>query len=37
MAEWGITVTAEEVAGVRDAAGFDDLIAMALDRRTTAS
>jgi hypothetical protein len=37
MAEWGITVTAEEVAGVRDAAGFDDLIAMALDRRTAAS
>ena len=37
MAEWGITVTAEEVAGVRDASGFDDLIAMALDRRTAAS
>lgn len=37
MAEWGVTVTAEEVAGVRDASGFDDLIAMALDRRTAAS
>ena len=33
MAEWGVTVTAEEVAQVRDTAGFDDLIARALDRR----
>ena len=33
MADWGITVTAEEVAEVKDAAGFDDLIARALDRR----
>lgn len=33
MAEWGITVTAEEVAEVKDAAGFDDLVARALDRR----
>lgn len=33
MAEWGVTVTAEEVAQVRDVAGFDDLIARALDRR----
>ena len=33
MAEWGVTVTAEEVAEVKDAAGFDDLIAQALDRR----
>lgn len=32
MAEWGVTVTAEEVAKVTDAAGFDDLIAQALDR-----
>ena len=37
MANWGVTVTAEEVAAVRDPAGFDDLIAMALDRRTVAS
>lgn len=37
MANWGVTVTAEEVAGVRDPSGFDDLIAMALDRRTAAS
>ena len=37
MARWGVTVTAEEVAAVRDPAGFDDLIAMALDRRTVAS
>lgn len=34
MADWGVTVTAEEVAQVRDPAGFDDLIAHALDRRT---
>ena len=34
MAEWGVTVTAEEVAKVHDAAGFDDLIATALDRRS---
>jgi hypothetical protein len=33
MAEWGITVTAEEVARARDPAGFDSLIAQALDRR----
>jgi hypothetical protein len=32
MAEWGVTVTAEEVAQVRDAAGFDDLMARAIDR-----
>ncbi len=31
MARWGVTVTAEEVARVRDAAGFDALIAAALD------
>jgi len=33
MARWGITVTAEEVAQVRDTAGFTDLIAAAIDRR----
>ena len=34
MAErWGVTVTAEEVAQVRDTQGFEDLIAAALDRR----
>ncbi|MEI6096957.1 MAG: ATPase [Alphaproteobacteria bacterium] len=32
MARWGVTVTAEEVAAVHDVAGFDDLIARALDR-----
>lgn len=32
MARWGVTVTAEEVAAIRDAAGFHDLIARALDR-----
>jgi hypothetical protein len=37
MANWGLTVTAEEVAGLRDAAGFTDLIAAALDRRTSAA
>ena len=33
MARWGVTVTAEEVALVRDVAGFDALIAQAIDRR----
>ena len=33
MATWGVTVTAEDVARVHDAAGFDDLIAAAIDRR----
>ncbi len=33
MANWGVSVTAEDVASVRDAAGFDDLIARAIDRR----
>ncbi len=37
MANWGVTVTAEEVATVHDAAGFDDLIARALDRHTKAA
>lgn len=37
MATWGVTVTAEEVAAVHDAAGFDDLIALALDRRAIAT
>ncbi|WP_050525591.1 ATPase [Pseudorhodobacter aquimaris] len=35
MADWGITVTADEVASVRSAADFDALIATALDRKTT--
>jgi hypothetical protein len=35
MAKWGVTVTAEEVAGVSDATGFAALIARALDRRHT--
>jgi len=33
MARWGVTVTAEEVAGVTDADDFSGLIARALDRR----
>ena len=33
MAEWGVTVTAEEVAEVRTTDDFDRLIAMAIDRR----
>ncbi|MEI4470867.1 ATPase [Frigidibacter sp. MR17.24] len=34
MAEnWGVKVTAEEVAQLRDAADFTDLVALALDRR----
>ncbi|MBC2835475.1 ATPase [Paragemmobacter straminiformis] len=32
MANWGLTVTAEEVATVKDAAGFHALVAAALDR-----
>jgi hypothetical protein len=37
MAGWGVTVTAEEVAKVQDAAGFTALIADALDRRHAAT
>ena len=37
MAEWGVTVTAEEVAQVRSPGDFHDLIARALDRRTVAA
>jgi hypothetical protein len=37
MAEWGVTVTAEEVAGITDAAGFTALIARALDHRAGAA
>lgn len=33
MAKWGVTVTANDVANVTDAAGFDDLIARALEKR----
>ena len=33
MAPWGVSVTAEEVAAVQDAAGFERLIATALERR----
>jgi hypothetical protein len=33
MARWGVTVTAEEVATVRTAQEFDQLIASAIDRR----
>ena len=32
MADWGVTVTAEEVATIRNPAGFADLIAAAIDR-----
>jgi hypothetical protein len=34
MAKWGVTVTAGQIAGLRDASGFDDLIAQALEKRT---
>ncbi len=37
MANWGLTVTAEEVATVKDAAGFHALIATALDRHAAAA
>ncbi|MDZ7909860.1 MAG: ATPase [Gemmobacter sp.] len=33
MAEWGVTITAEEVAQVRDVAGFNDLIARAIEEK----
>jgi hypothetical protein len=33
MAKWGITVTAGQIAGLRTTAGFDDLIAEALEMR----
>ena len=33
MARWGITVSAEAVAGVEDPAGFDAMIARAIDQR----
>ena len=32
MARWGVTVSADEVGAVRDAQGFEDLIATALER-----
>ena len=37
MARWGVTVTAEQVARVQDAADFDDLIAAALDHPQSAA
>ncbi len=37
MANWGVTVTAEEVAALTDAAGFHALIGRALDRSTEAA
>jgi hypothetical protein len=33
MADWGVTVTADAVSQVRDAAGFDDLIAEAINQK----
>jgi hypothetical protein len=33
MAEWGVTITADAVAGIRSAADFDDVIAAALEAR----
>jgi len=35
MAKWGITVTAQQIAALSDAAGFDDLIAQTLEMRAT--
>ena len=37
MAKWGVTVTAEEVAGVRTPQDFTDLVAAALERRSEAA
>ncbi|MCZ0811035.1 MAG: ATPase [Pseudomonadota bacterium] len=34
MARWGVTITADEVAETRDAAGFETLVASALARRS---
>ncbi len=34
MAQWGVTVTAQEVAQVKTPADFDSLICLALDRRS---
>jgi hypothetical protein len=34
MARWGVTVTADEVAALKDEADFDALVAAALERRT---
>ncbi len=34
MAKWGVTVTAEQIAALTDAAGFDDLIANTLEMRS---
>lgn len=35
MEKWGITITADEVAAVTDADGFDALVATALERRAS--
>jgi hypothetical protein len=37
MAQWGVTVSAEEVSSVRSPADFDDLIAKAIDRSADAA
>lgn len=34
MAHWGVTVTADEISQARSASQFDDLIALALERRS---
>ena len=34
MAKWGVTLTADEVAGVNTADQFEDMVATALERRT---
>lgn len=33
MSKWGVTVSADQIAGLRDAGDFDDLIAGAIDSR----
>ena len=33
MAKWGLTVTADQISGVRDAGGFDDLISRTLENQ----
>jgi len=35
MSDWGVTVTADEMFGVKDPEAFAELVARAIDRRTT--
>ncbi|MEY8831089.1 ATPase [Sedimentitalea sp. XS_ASV28] len=37
MAKWGVTVSADQIASLRDAGDFDDLIATAIEHRNSVS